>query len=200
MSVRNCPDRWVSSLQGQVVTFTGVVNIDAHHLPRSECERQAGEQGASTATDFSGRITLVVEGDLDGKAVTDPARGYSKKLVGAQDARLRGRPHMHVVDSDGFADLLEGLPARCRNLRGSGKNVQIAPEIGDGVLGGPLRPRAAVAHGAAELATDMSVLDAGTKASPNHRPSPTPHRAARGSRNLPVRPSSWLPGSWRTHD
>jgi hypothetical protein len=71
---------------------------------------------------------------------------------------------VHVIDADGFADLVDGLPARCRNLRGSGTNVRIVPEIGEGVLGGPLRPRAAVVHQAAELATDMSALDAGTKA------------------------------------
>lgn len=164
MSVRHCPDRWVSSLRGQVVTFTGVVNIDGRHLLRGECEREAHARGASTATDFSGRITLLVEGDLDGKAVTDQARGYSKKLVGAQDARVYGRPHVHVIDSDGFADLVDGRPTRCRNLRGTGNAVRILPEIGEGVLGGPLRPRAAVTRDAVELTTDMSALDAGTKA------------------------------------
>lgn len=164
MSVRDCPDRWVSSLRSQTVTFTGSVNVDGKHLPRNECEREARAQGASTASDFSSRITLVVEGELHGKAVTDPSRGYSMKLVGAQASRVRGRPHVHVIDSDGFANLLDGLPARCRNLRGSGSGVRVQPEIGEGVLGGPLRPRAVVTHDALELTTDMSALDAGTQA------------------------------------
>jgi hypothetical protein len=71
---------------------------------------------------------------------------------------------VHVIDADGFADFVDGLPARCRNLRDSGKNVRVVPEPGEGVLGGPLQPHAAVVHEAAELARDMSALDAGTKA------------------------------------
>lgn len=54
MSARECPDRWLSSLRGQVVTFTGVVNIDGRRLFRSECEKDVRKAGGSTATDFSG--------------------------------------------------------------------------------------------------------------------------------------------------
>jgi hypothetical protein len=164
MSVRECPDRWLSSLRGQVVTLTGVVNVDGRHLLRSECEMEVRKAGGSTATDLSGRITLLVEGDLGGKAVTDPTRGYSKELVAVQEARQTGLAHVHVVDPDGFADLVDGLPARCRNLRGSGNSVRVVPEPDEGVLGGPLQPNAVTVHSAAELARDLSALDAGTKA------------------------------------
>ena len=119
MSVRDCEGRWVRSLRDQVVTFTGTVRIDGVHVTRRECEELVRAKNGITAADFSGHVTLLVEGDLDGKHVTDPSRGYSKKLVGAHRTRATGGPHVHVVDVEAFADLLDGIPARVETCVGA---------------------------------------------------------------------------------
>ncbi|MFJ4412238.1 hypothetical protein [Streptomyces sp. NPDC088910] len=163
MTVRNCTG-WVPNLRGQFVTFTGKVEINGDRMYRRECERRVSKLNGQTATDFSGKVTLLVQGSLDGQSVIDTRRGYSEKLVDVQRTRLSGGPHVHVIDSDGFGELLAGRRARCRRLRGSGAGVEFVPELGDGVLGVELAPRAAPVHVASDLAIDLSALDAGTAA------------------------------------
>lgn len=163
MSIRDC-EGWVTALGDQTVTFTGKVEIDGQRMFRAECEARAHRLGAATATDFSGRITLLVQGDLGGQTVTDPEREYSDKLVAVQRTRERREPHVHVVNSTGFTELVHGEVARCRRLRGAGRTLEVAPEIGDGVLGGRLTPRKLSQQDATGLSFDLSELDAGTAA------------------------------------
>lgn len=200
VSVRDCEGRWVRSLRDQVVTFTGTVRIDGVHVTRRECEERVRAKNGITATDFSGYVTLLVEGDLDGKHVTDPSRGYSKKLVGAHRARATGGPHVHVVDVEAFADLLDGIPARCRNLRGSGDRILVAPEPGDGILGGPVQPRRAGKRDIGGLRLNLDALDAGTEAHEETVRALREHLAGRGlvarrpSRGAPLFDIGWENG------
>lgn len=139
--LRRC-DGWVASLDGQMVAYTGQVLVDGALVPQATCARLAARQGADWRDDWSSTVTLLVQGDLAGKQVIDPQRRYSRKLVAAQQARRQGI-HVHVVDADGFSDLLVGEAARCRRLRRHAGRIVLAPTPGDGILGPPLKPRRA---------------------------------------------------------
>jgi hypothetical protein len=113
--LRRC-DGWVASLRGHTVAFTGQVLVDGTWVPQARCAELAAHKGAAWRDDWASTVTLLVHGDLAGKQVIDPQRGYSRKLVAAQQARRQGT-HVHVVDADGFSDLLAGAVARCRRVR-----------------------------------------------------------------------------------
>ena len=116
MTVQQVCDGWVHSLKGQHVVFTGRVATSRGWLSQSECARQATMKYRARCTeDFSDRVTLVVHGDLASALVVDPKRQFSQKLVAAKEARRQKR-HVHVVDADGFEELLLGRLARCRML------------------------------------------------------------------------------------
>jgi len=53
-------------------------------VPQARCAALAARNGADWRDDWSSTVTLLVHGDLAGKQVTDPKRGYSRKLVAAQ--------------------------------------------------------------------------------------------------------------------
>lgn len=163
MSVRDC-DGWVHQLEGQTATITGKLVISGRRVLQVDCERMVREHAATVNSDFSGRITLLVQGDLEAQHVTDEVRKYSRKLVKAQDARLAGRPHAHVVDADGLGNLLAGRPARCLELRGAGRTVEIVRESWSGLFGAELKSRLVTDHQPTELELDLSALDAGTAA------------------------------------
>lgn len=159
-------DGWVHSLNGQTLCFTGKVLIDGEWTVRKDCEEIAQQLGASWKSDFSRKITVFVHGDLASQAVTDPHREYSKKLVRAAWERDRGY-HVCVVDGDGFADLIDGHPARCRELQrahGIDDHVLVLPQTGDGILGGPLQQHRVGRHEPGALALDLAHLDKGTEA------------------------------------
>ncbi|WP_328410780.1 hypothetical protein OG542_12830 [Streptomyces violaceus] len=159
-------DGWVYSLSGQTLCFTGKVLIDDEWVIRKDCADIAQQLGASWKPDFSRKITVFVHGDLASQAVTDAHREYSKKLVRAAWERDRGY-HVCVVDGDGFADLIGGHPARCRELqraRGAYDHVLVLPQAGDGILGGPLRRHTVGHHDSGALALDLAHLDKGTEA------------------------------------
>lgn len=61
--------------------------------------------------DMSGRVSLLVHGDLASQHVTDRTRQYSKKLILADQLRRAGKP-IDIVDGQGFADLVAEYPAR----------------------------------------------------------------------------------------
>jgi BRCT domain type II-containing protein len=116
MARRSC-DGWVSSLNGQIVCFTGkTILMNGQWKYRRECIERAERVGALCKSDFSRKITLVVYGDLTTQAVIDLRRHYSEKLLRAEEERERGH-HVCVVDADGFSDLLRHRPAPCLELR-----------------------------------------------------------------------------------
>ncbi|GAA3822862.1 hypothetical protein FNH04_24360 [Streptomyces phyllanthi] len=165
MTRRGC-EGWVHGLKGQTICFTGKIVLDGERMVRAECARRARQRGATTKTDFSGGISLVVHGDLTGKQVSDQRRNYSDTLVAAERERELGH-HVHVVDGAGFGELIHGLSARCLELRrprrGGGPVVVPASATYD-VLGAPLTARKVTQHGARELTVDLDALDEGTAA------------------------------------
>jgi hypothetical protein len=88
---RQC-DGWVTRLRGQIVAYTGRVLIDDDWIPQVRCAEWAARRGADWRDDWTSEVTLLVHGDLAGKRVIDPDRGYSRKLVSAQQSRRQGRP------------------------------------------------------------------------------------------------------------
>lgn len=156
-------------------------------------------RGADWKPDFSRKITVVVHGDLASQAVTDARRQYSKKLVGAASERDRGH-HSCVVDAAGFADLVAGHPARCRELRrvvGQAEQILVMSEVGDGILGAPLQRRAASQHESGNLQIDLNALDEGTEAHEATVAALIRHLAAHGTiargpaRNAPRFDTGW---------
>ena len=159
-------DGWVGSLQGQTLAFTGKVLVDGYRTLREDCAAMAMALGArGWKTDFSRKVTLLVHGDLASQVVTDLPRNYSKKLVRASWERDRGF-HVCVIDAAGFSDLLDGFPARCRELhpvdRDSGK-VLVLQQTGDGILGGPLSPHEIPRRDHDFFVQDLGALDRGTE-------------------------------------
>ncbi|MGW6716019.1 hypothetical protein ACWF9X_07115 [Streptomyces globisporus] len=164
------PDRpcrgTVHRLDGRTICFTGRVLVDGQWRVRTYCAERAGQRGATSKSDFSRKVTLVVYGDLASKVVTDDRRAYSSTLVNAEAERSRGR-HVCVVDGDGFSKLLRGRPAPCLELRrartGRVRPVPAATTEAR-VLGGPLRVRRTGRRVSGDLTLDLSRLDEATAA------------------------------------
>ncbi|WP_406132851.1 hypothetical protein [Streptomyces zaomyceticus] len=156
----------VHGLDGRTICFTGRVLVDGEWRVRTHCAERAGQRGATTKSDFSRKVTLVVYGDLASKVVTDDRRTYSSTLVDAEAERSRGR-HVCVVDGDGFSKLLRGRPAPCLELRRArtGRVRPVAAATTEAhVLGGPLRVRRTGQRASGDLALDLSRLDEATAA------------------------------------
>ena len=130
---------WVTSFQGQVLAFTGKVLVDGDWTVREDCALMAKRRGAlDWKPDMSAKVTLLVYGDLASANVTDKTRGYSKKLALAERLRSDGKS-IAVIDGPGFSDLCTGFPARNRILRPeSTDEYLVLPQVGEGILGGPL--------------------------------------------------------------
>lgn len=156
---------WVTSFRGHVLAFTGKVLIDGSWTIREDCVQMAETRGAvDWKQDMSGRVTLLVHGDLASQHVSDRTRQYSKKLILADTLRRSGKPVM-VIDGQGFADLLKGYPARNRKLLVAGPSqVLVLPDLGEGILGGPLSTKQVPVHEPSELTLDLKALDRGTAA------------------------------------
>jgi hypothetical protein len=147
-----------------MVAYTGYVFIDGTWVPQATCAELAAQRGADWRDDWSSEVTLLVHGDLAGKQVIDPERGYSRKLVSAQQSRRQKR-HVHVVDADGFSDLLAGTEAPCRRLRRRAGEIFVAGKVGDRILGGPLKPRRIPRRSSGDvLQVDWDRIDAATAA------------------------------------
>lgn len=157
---------WVRTLKGQTLCFTGAALIDGVRKVRRDCVALAKKRGAETKTDFSRSVSVVVHGDLASKFVTDSNREYSRTLIRTAAERAR-KHHVCVVDANGFADLVNLVPARCRNLRratGDNERVLVLPQTGDGILGGLLLPRKPGRHDGVVAKVDLDQLDRGTAA------------------------------------
>ncbi|MFF8593717.1 hypothetical protein ACF061_20170 [Streptomyces sp. NPDC015220] len=201
MTHRTC-DGWVHSLKAHTLCFTGKVVVDGEWMVREECARRAKQRGATTRTDFSNGITLVVHGDLAGKQVSDTRRNYSGTLVAAERERGQGR-HVHVVDGHGFGDLIHGFSAPCLKLRHppqGGGPVVVPAHAAYGVLGAPLHIRKSSRHQPTELTVDLSSLDEGTAAHESTVGALIGHLARRGvevhshARNSPRFDAGWVIG------
>ncbi|MGW3389383.1 hypothetical protein [Streptomyces cinereoruber] len=164
------PDRpcrgTVHGLNGRTICFTGRVLVDGEWRVRTHCAERAKQRGATSKSDFSRKVTLVVYGDLASKVVIDDNRAYSSTLVDAEAERSRGR-HVCVVDGDGFSKLLRGRPAPCLELRKArtGRVRPVPAATAEArILGGPLRVRRAGRRASGDLALDLSHLDKATAA------------------------------------
>ncbi|WP_448811072.1 hypothetical protein [Agromyces bauzanensis] len=156
---------WVTSFRGHVLAFTGKVLIDGDWTIREDCVLMARQRGAlDWKPDMSGKVTLLVYGDLASANVTDKTRGYSKKLALAERLRREGKP-ISVIDGPGFSDLCAGFPARNRILRPeSTDEYLVLPQVGEGILGGPLSIGLIPDHTGQNFQIDLSALDKGTAA------------------------------------
>jgi hypothetical protein len=156
---------WVTSFRGHVLAFTGKVLIDGNWTIREDCGRMAETRGAAGwKPDMSGRVSLLVHGDLASQKVTDRTRRYSKKLILADKLRRSGKP-VAIIDGQGFADLVNGYPARNRKLLFVGpSDVLVLPCLGEVILGGPLPTRQIPIHDPSELTLNLEALDRGTAA------------------------------------
>jgi len=156
---------WVEEFRGHVVAFTGKVRVDGDWVFRDDCVRMVMTRGAlEYMPDMSSKVTLLVHGDLASASVTDKTRQYSKKLKLADQLRANGHPVV-VIDVDGFSDLCDGFPARNRQLRAvSDLDVLVLPQVGEGILGGPMRTFAPSLHPGAVREQDLLGLDQGTAA------------------------------------
>ena len=191
---------WVDSLRNQELVFTGKVLVDGEWTHRDQCRVMARARGArADKSDFSGKITLVVHGDLASQVVQDEARRYSQTLVLAEERREQGQ-HVCVVDAAGFSDLLQHYPARCRQLRSTAPGSRqrlVLPEPGDGILGGPLERRRVTEHDGTPLARDLTQLDRGTAAHEATLTALVAHLAGKGvpvqapARNAPFFDVGW---------
>jgi hypothetical protein len=165
VAVRQCEGE-IRGLKGQTICFTGQVLVDGVWTVRTRCADKVEQYGATSKTDFSQKVTLVVYGDLTSKVVTDDRRAYSRTLVDAEAQRRRGL-HVCVVDADGFSKLLKGHSAPCLELRkaATGRVLPVGrSESEAGILGGPLLPQRIGRRIPVDLTLDLSLLDKGRAA------------------------------------
>lgn len=156
---------WILTFQGHVLAFTGKVLVDGTWTVREDCVLMARRRGAlDWKPDMSGKVTLLVYGDLASASVTDKTRGYSKKLALAERLRREGKA-IAIIDGPGFSDLCAGFPARNRILHtNSIDEYLVLPQVGEGILGGPLIVGLAPDRPHRSFQIDLSALDKGTAA------------------------------------
>jgi hypothetical protein len=158
-------DGWVWSLRDQLVFFTGAVTVDGERLLREDCRSMVLTRGGDWQTDYSRRVTLLIQGDLNPLVIHDPIRMRTKKLRAVADAERKGY-HTCIVDQYGFAALLDRYPAPCRRLEPTPNNeVILHPGLTLVPFGAPLERRNGSVHLAGSgLNLDLNQLDAGTEA------------------------------------
>jgi len=106
---------WVRSLKDRDVVFTGVLSVGGLRVTHQQCGELVKSIGGSWTQQFSRDTDLVVagwQGSIDYQGT-----GASRKLVLASQSNDEGsdRPHVHVIRSFGFSDLLARQPAECVN-------------------------------------------------------------------------------------
>ena len=78
---------WVTSFRGHVLAFTGKVWIDGSWTIREDCARMAKARGPfDWKADMSGRVSMLVHGDLASQHVTDRTRQSASVLPGFSPA------------------------------------------------------------------------------------------------------------------
>ena len=152
----------VIKLDKQSLVFTGKVYVGDEWCQQAECARLAKQRGATSGKHFTSSTTVVVWGDLSSQVVSDAKALHSEKLVRARTATDR---HVHVVHADGFADLLDGLPAKCVLASVRRGHVPSVPKRPPRIFGGQLQIRvpSGNAHSGQKLEIDLDHLDNGTR-------------------------------------
>lgn len=153
--------KWVETLKGQRIAFTGKVFVRDQWVIRDRCVRLAAKRGAVSTDHVSSSTDIVVWGDLASQVVADPTTMSSQKLLNAAHASR----HVHVITADGFADLLHGGVARCIRVAAGG-TYKLPADDTTLLFGGPLRVHQAPRHKANQkmLRVDLDALDDGTQA------------------------------------
>lgn len=160
-------DGTVHTIRGRTIVFTGVVRDGDTHVVQETCGHMAVQKRATYLRDFTSAVDLVVWGDLDGKRVQDPRHQFSEKLVRAKETRGHSSDrHVHVVDADGFFDLLTGRSAPCRRIYSRRGVLGVTRRDDDKLLGGTLVIHRPTPHNrtANALLESLDSLDRGTKA------------------------------------
>ncbi|GEL45067.1 hypothetical protein CHO01_01830 [Cellulomonas hominis] len=129
MTATDCSG-WVATLRGETVLYAGTAHVDEGHMERRTLRMHTRRLGGSPAPDRSRAVTLLVHGDLGGRRLTDPERGYSQKLVFVERVMCERDQHVHVIDDHGFEELLHGRPAPCYGLRASSGSLVAEPAGG----------------------------------------------------------------------
>lgn len=105
-------DGVVKTLRGHTIAITGKVEIAGEHVTREALAQKLQRYGVSFKTDVTGRISLLVHGDLSSQAVKDPRWQLSKKLLNLAVEDLYGH-HVCVISPEGLASLMDGGEAEC---------------------------------------------------------------------------------------
>lgn len=106
----------VETLVGSVATLTGKVSLRGRRTLRSEVIDEIRWAGGKVKADASGRVDIVVYGDLTSQRVVDEIHQYSQKLEFVVKAMATGR-HVCVVTSRGLSHLVDGGTAACHTQR-----------------------------------------------------------------------------------
>lgn len=102
----------VQVLRGRTVALTGKVSLGGERTLRPVVVAAIAAAGAQVKPDASGKVDIVVHGDLSSQHVVDDLRQHSQKLEFVAKARARGR-HICVISSRGLSELLAGGAAPC---------------------------------------------------------------------------------------
>lgn len=102
----------VITLHGQTVTMTGKVMVRGEHIKRDDLAKIVKAQGATFKNDLTGKVSLLVHGELSSQIVANMNIQFSDKLL---DVVNEDRRHHHVcvVNSTGISELLRGDTAKC---------------------------------------------------------------------------------------
>lgn len=106
--------RYVESLSGQVVLFTGKVSDGCRFQKREHVQKLACDRGAEVLADRNKNLTLLVLGDYNLGAPKYNAEDLGKKAMFAIDL-LRNGGKVEIISATGFFDLANGKPARVIN-------------------------------------------------------------------------------------
>jgi hypothetical protein len=103
---------FVNSLRGQTVTMTGKVIVRGEHVKRDDLARIVQAQGATFKNYLTGKVSLLVHGDLTSQIMANMNLQFSDKLLDVVN-KDRRHHHVFVVNSTGISELLRGEAAKC---------------------------------------------------------------------------------------
>jgi hypothetical protein len=102
----------VITLRGQTVTMTGKVIVRGEHIKRDDLAKIVQAQGATFKNDLTGKVSLLVHGDLSSQIVANMNIQFSDKLLDVVNEDRRDH-HVCVINSTGISELLRGDTATC---------------------------------------------------------------------------------------
>lgn len=107
----------ISSLAGEYVLFTGKAVVNGKHVKREVLQALTRGAGGEAVPDRSSSITILVIGETWSGPLHDERRRYSQKASFVEELGSAAGHHVHVIDAEGFGNLLRGQPAHCFTLR-----------------------------------------------------------------------------------